>query len=108
MNINATQIAVHKTATEKGWWEKPRPVPECLCLIHSEISEALEEYRKGYAAVTYNGEGNKPEGMPVELADAVIRIMDLCEYLSIDLAAAIKAKMAYNETRPYRHGGKIA
>lgn len=108
MNINATQIKVHETATAKGWWEKPRGVPECLMLAVTELSEAMEEYRKGYACIIYEGEAGKPEGMPIELADAVIRIMDLCEYLSIDLADAIKRKMAYNETRPHRHGGKIA
>jgi NTP pyrophosphatase (non-canonical NTP hydrolase) len=39
-----------------------------------------------------------------ELADAVIRIADLCGYLNIDLESHIKAKMRYNETRPHKHG----
>jgi NTP pyrophosphatase (non-canonical NTP hydrolase) len=50
----------------------------------------------------------KPEGLPIELADAVIRILDYCEYAGIDLGVAIRQKMAYNELRPYRHGGKKA
>lgn len=49
----------------------------------------------------------KPEGLVVELADAVIRIADLCGAFGLDLAAAIEIKHAYNETRPHRHGGKL-
>lgn len=46
----------------------------------------------------------KPEGIAVELADAVIRIADLCGALGIDLEEVIAKKMGYNESRPYRHG----
>lgn len=51
--------------------------------------------------------GKKPEGVAVELADAVIRIADLCGHLGIDLEAAIDLKMAYNETRPFKHGKRF-
>lgn len=51
--------------------------------------------------------GSKPEGVAVELADAVIRIADLCGYLGIDLDAVISEKMAYNETRPFKHGKRF-
>jgi hypothetical protein len=50
----------------------------------------------------------KPEGFVVELADAVIRIADLCGALGLDLAAAIELKHAFNVSRPFRHGGKNA
>lgn len=49
----------------------------------------------------------KPEGVAVELADAVIRIADLCGHLGIDLEAAIALKMDYNETRPFKHGKRF-
>ena len=49
----------------------------------------------------------KPEGVAVELADAVIRIADLCGYLGIDLDAVIEEKMAYNAGRPYKHGKRF-
>jgi NTP pyrophosphatase (non-canonical NTP hydrolase) len=49
---------------------------------------------------------NKPEGVVAELADIVIRVADLCGLYGIDLDAALEEKMAYNSTRPYRHGGK--
>lgn len=48
----------------------------------------------------------KPEGIPSELADIIIRVLDICGANRIDIAAAIADKMAYNETREYRHGGK--
>ena len=107
MTISEIQKEVHRLAIEKGWYESSRTVPELLCLVHSEISEALEEYRNGHN-LTYLGEGGKPEGLPIELADAVIRICDMAEGLGIDLENAIVAKHAYNRTRPHRHGGKLA
>mgnify|MGYP000963931873 CR=1 FL=1 len=54
------------------------------------------------------GHYGKMEGIPSELADVVIRVMDMCEHYGIDLEAAIAEKHAYNLTRPYRHGGKKA
>ncbi len=109
MTFTDLQRTVHELAVTKGWWpeEHPRPIPECLMLIVSEVSEAMEEYRNGHA-VSVRIEHGKPEGMPVELADAVIRIMDLCEYLHIDLEYWIRKKHEYNETRPFRHGNKVA
>lgn len=50
----------------------------------------------------------KPEGVPIELADAIIRMFDMCGYYKIDIEAAILEKMRYNDKRSYRHGGKRA
>ncbi len=104
----------HKNAKEKGWWnESTHNIPEKLALIHSEISESLEEYRKLKPgeilslSEIYFSSGQKPEGFGVELADTVIRIADLCGYLGIDLEKVVQLKMKYNKTRSYRHGGKI-
>ena len=86
-----------------------------LALVHSEVSEALEEVRKGpehYAirfeeVVDKDGTPRmKPEGVAIEMADAVIRIFHLAGMLGLDLEGAIEAKLAYNERRPFRHGGK--
>ena len=101
----------HETAVEKGWHDSTREAPELLCLIHSEVSEVLEEYRngRGYTEVYYNeSKPDKPEGIPIELADIVIRIADMCGAYEIDLDAALRTKLAYNQSRPYRHGGKKA
>lgn len=78
-----------------------------IALMHSELSEAVEEARHDKYRM-YTGANGKPEGVVVELADAVIRIMDACEALGLDLDEAIEAKHAYNATRPHRHGGRSA
>lgn len=98
---------IHVYARAKGWYDgPPRNIGEMLALIHGEISEALEAHRDGHMAIYYDGD--KPCGFPVEIADAIIRALDLCAYLSIDINEVIALKMAYNKTRPYRHGGKRA
>lgn len=107
ISIRMLMTVAHDIAIEKGWWEKERGIPECLCLIHSEVSEALDEFRQNRGP-HYLGEGGKPEGIAVELADVVIRIADLCGQYGWDLEEAIVEKLAYNSTRPYRHGGKSA
>ena len=104
MQIKELQKSIHNLAIKKGWWESDRKIPELLCLIHSEISEALETYRiKGIENWIENG---KPEGVAVELADAIIRILDLSEYFGFDIEKYILDKHEYNKSRSYRHGGK--
>ncbi len=105
--IRTWQRNIHALAKEKGWWDTDRNVPEILCLIHSEVSEALEEYRNNRVLDLYYNK-DKPEGMFVELADAVIRILDFAEKTGIDLEHIITLKHQYNKTREYRHGGKSA
>jgi len=87
-NIEQIKKEIHENAIAHGWWETPRSFGEICALIHSELSEALEEYRDGKPDVYVFGEhgitpitpeewdGEKPEGIAVELADAVIRILD--------------------------------
>ena len=108
MDIKELQIAAHAIAVDRGWWEEDRNVGELLALVHSEVSEALEEWRIDEGLAVIRMEGDKPVGFAVELADTLIRICDLAESASIDLNAALKIKMAYNSTRPWRHGGKRA
>jgi NTP pyrophosphatase (non-canonical NTP hydrolase) len=132
--IRAVARLCFETAKQKGWWEgyegremTPDELSSKLCLIHSEVSEALEEVRSGRPVtetrftipLESTGDaivgqvregaqepGDKPEGFASELADVVIRVFDLCGYLGIDIAEVIRMKMAYNEQRTYKHGGK--
>jgi NTP pyrophosphatase (non-canonical NTP hydrolase) len=110
MTINELSEAAHQLAKEKGWYDTERSFPELIALCHSELSEALESYRNGYELdeVWTESPFSKPEGVPIELADLIIRVCDLAGFYGIDLDAAIAAKMTYNATRPYRHGGKLA
>ncbi len=107
-----SQAEIHALAVEKGWWPQTLPegrIPEALVLIHSEISEALEEYRKGvHPSEVLYGEKGKPEGFAIELADVLIRLRDLCEALDIDLEEMVSIKHKFNKTRGFRHGGKKA
>lgn len=105
--LNSLVQLTHGRSVNAGWYHnpktdrrKPRNVGEMLALIHSEISEALEGYRKGLM------DGHLPHRkmIEVELADAVIRIGDLAGYLKLDLGGAVVEKMEYNL---YRKDHKI-
>lgn len=108
MTIKELQKDVHENAVKHGWWKTPPTEGELLILIVSEVCEAFEEIRNGHEMTEtyYTGKDNKMEGVPSELADVVIRVMDVCEHYGIDLEAAIIEKHNYNKTRPYKHGGK--
>lgn len=102
-----------------------KPFPEIVALCHSELSEALEEYRNdkpmAYQVQSYGiVEGrvetdpakwfpaSKPEGVAVEMLDCMIRILDWCGHEGIDVDTLMARKVMYNKKRPYRHGGKKA
>lgn len=103
--IIQTQQLCFGLANRSGWWTDPYSglpytveqvnIPEKLCLIHSELSEAMEGHRKNL----------KDDHLPhrqmleVELADAVIRVFDLAGWLKLDLSGAIIEKLAYNQKR---------
>lgn len=115
------QKDIYQTAYDHGWYYENRTFGDRIALMHSELSEALEEFRNGhgFTEIYHNASshpevgvetgvsyGWKPEGIPIELADVIIRILDFCESEDIDMETAIRIKMKYNEGRPYRHGGK--
>lgn len=77
-----------------------------LALIHSEVSEGLEALRDGDLALRIDPERGKPEGLESELADILIRTLDLAEALGMDMGKTMAVKMAYNEGRPHKHGNR--
>jgi NTP pyrophosphatase (non-canonical NTP hydrolase) len=102
--LGKMQWEIHDNAKKHGFWEGHRPMSECLCLMHSEISEALEAARDGYpTSDKIPPYSNHFE----ELADLVIRVLDYCEHQGVDLAHIIEAKHEYNKTRPHKHGRKF-
>lgn len=133
MKLNEFAHEVHENAVAHGWYDTAPSLPEVIASIHAELSEALEEYREGNPLIygtcalaaedcKYSGmcdrvgrpdadgavEGPcKPEGVAVELCDAVLRILDTLDYYGVDIEKTLEAKHAYNIGREYRHGGKI-
>lgn len=129
MKINELVRKAHKNAIDKGFYHEKREIGTALMLIVSELSEALEADRndrranlKAYELLLKDSDNlgfTKEEQndylsqnfkiaikdtLEDELADAVIRISDLCGYLNIDLERHIQYKLFYNSLRDERHG----
>lgn len=120
--IRDLQGEIYIGNVEAGWWKNivtneafPQGdvtlILSKLALVHSEVSEALEGVRKNLM----DDKLPHRKMIEVELADAVIRILDLCGHEGLDLAGAIDEKLAYNSQRAdhkienrLKEGGKQA
>lgn len=124
MNLNEWAKAIHENAEAHGFWDEPYNFGNIVALCHSELSEALEEDRAGNRIragqptpmLYYSGGGyvatdetaccKKPEGVAVEMIDCMIRILDWCGRMGVDVEHVMQIKHEYNKTRPYKHGKK--
>lgn len=102
MSMNELAKEINKINEKNGWnvikpneWNDTYKIPAILALIHSEVSEALEAFRN-----------NDVENFDEELADVIIRVLDCCGGLGIDIDKEIQKKLEKNRNRSYRHGGK--
>lgn len=110
--LNGLSEIIHQRNIDAGWWtdlstgetllgtdengRDRRNVPELLCLVHSEVSEAMEGYRKNLM------DDKLPHRtmFEVELADTLIRIFDIAGSRNLDLTGAVLEKLSYNKVRP--------
>ena len=124
--LNEIRDAIHTNAIAKGFWNEPNSnITEKIMLVVTELSEAVEAMRKlsknelnvhvkahnsmihSFDLEGYNKENFEQytkDSVGDEFADSIIRILDLCGKLGIDIEGHIKYKMEYNSTRPYMHG----
>lgn len=112
--LNELASNIFEANKEKGFWDGERNIGELLMLVTSELSEALEAHRKGRKADRYgfSWKNDRKEDFEEfikdsfedEIADVVIRLLDMCGGLGIDIDFHVTEKLEYNKTRPHKHG----
>ena len=132
-DLNSLAREVHEANRAKGFWDDPRSLCETTMLIVTELAEAVEEERAGRPSVWYGHDAGgetiewyedevavdahglvrpddnpskgpfKPEGIDIELVDALIRLLDLLGSRDVDVDELLKQKLAFNRTRGVRH-----
>lgn len=95
----------HQNAKDKGFWGN-KNIPEKIMLVVTELAEAVEALRRGERQKNVVPDSTEwvKDSFEDEIADTFIRLADLCGHMDIDIEWQIKKKMAYNKTRPAKHG----
>ena len=111
--LNTLSQEAYKIAASKGFHDAPVPIAVQIANLHGEVSELWEAHRNhALNEPCDKAEKMRAMGMPVltcleeELADIIIRALDTAEDQVVDIAKAVRVKMAYNATRPRMNGGK--
>ena len=131
--LNESAKAIHTHNVMQGFWDEKRNVGELLMLVVTEISEAMEAHRDDKHSNIGNWNRSHQEQLDAyslsedlyaleknisfkdaikdsfedEIADAIIRLLDLCGGMNIDIEEHIRAKVEYNKSRPRLHGKKL-
>lgn len=113
--LNHSAQVIFQNNKAKGFWDNERNVGELLMIVTSELGEAMEAHRKGrfasghtmlssYATFEEWFKNHYKDTFEDEIADAIIRLLDLSAGLGIDLEKHINAKVKFNQSRPKLHG----
>lgn len=105
--LNELADKCHKIAVEHGWWDCDRDFGTLAALLHSEVTEMFEAYRHSLPLPPPHmpDEVANIPGVAEEMADILIRLLDMVSYYQVDIGLAVANKMEKNQSRPYRHGG---
>jgi len=106
--LNRLAEMIRYDNANKGFTVTIGNIEQKLLLVVSEICEAQDELRDGHDLnEVYYGDLNKPLGFPIEIADAIIRLLDICGAFGIDIERVIDEKLAYNRSRLPKHGRRF-
>jgi hypothetical protein len=128
MTVTELQQQLYKTNADHGFNDPYITMDQKMLLVIREITEAVEELRAGKTPVQIYFPGLvlaredkpsmdqifefaveqkvKPEGFPIELVDAIIRLFNMVSDLGYSVEQLVVLKDAYNQSRPFKHGGK--